>query len=544
MHTFRVVSFLIFFLFTALKNPTAQIHFVDRTAESGLSSFCHRLGDPAKPWIIDAMGSGVAVGDYDNDGDDDLYFVNGRPRYDRPDSACRNALFRNDNGVFTNVTDAAGVGDMGFGMCALFGDIDNDGWLDLFVGNYGNNVFYRNNGDGTFSDETTARGLRHDGYAASASFADTDGDGDLDLFLGNYIQFNPDEHGKRRAEYHGQKVLMGPLAFDAQRDVLYENDGTGMFTIASSKAGINVSRGRAMGSAFFDLENDGFPDLYVTNDSTFNHLLRNRGDGTFEDLSYLSGGGFSDDGRGGASMGVSAGDCNNDGRLDLLITSYEQETDVLYLNQGEGILEDMTARMGLFGVTRWRVTWGSGFADFDADGFLDIYTANGHVYPQVEALETGRTYGMGLSVYRHSGMRYQDVSTEAIPPQLMTRSGRGSALLDYDGDGDMDIVVNCMDSPPLLPENRSPRGNWLQVKLEGFSSETIGVRVVARCGDQTWTRMTHAGSGYLSQNTQQLHFGFGDVDRLDDLTIHWRQDKPSVITSPKINQRLVVKVGR
>ncbi len=518
---------------------SSPLRFVNRTDASGLGLFRHCLGSREKRWIVDAMGSGVCVGDYDND--DDIYLVNGRPDLQRADPRWRNALFRNDGDGFVDVTENAGVGDLGFGMCALFGDVDNDGWLDLFVGNVGPNALYRNNRDGTFTDATQESGLGDDRYAASAAFADVDRDGDLDLYLGNYVDFDPVEHGNLRALYHGQEVLMGPMAFKHQRDILYTNDGAGRFTDVSGRAQINVSQSRAMGTVFFDIENDGHLDLYVTNDSTYNYVLRGRGDGTFEDLSFLSGAGFSDGGYGGASMGVSTGDFDNDGRLDLYITSYEDETDILYRNQGDGLLSDHTAVMRLLRVTRSRVTWGSGFCDFDADGFLDLYTANGHVYPQVDRLDRERGYAQGVSVYRHTGERFEDISEFAVPPEVMKRSGRGSALLDYDSDGDMDIVVNCMDASPLLLENQSPRGNWLQLVLEGLSAQTFGLRVVARSGSRRWTRIVDGGSGYLSQNSQTLHFGFGQTDRLDDITVHWPHRSAQVIPSPTLNRRIRLK---
>ncbi|MBN2329811.1 MAG: CRTAC1 family protein [Candidatus Omnitrophica bacterium] len=516
------------------------IRFIDRSREAGLHAFHHRLGNSHKRWIIDAMGSGVAVGDYDNDGDDDLYFVNGRPQFDQPDPNFRNALFRNDGGVFTDVTQTAGAGDLGFGMCALFGDIDNDGWLDLFVGNYGPNVLFHNNGDGTFTDQTDERGLQENRYAASSSFTDVDGDGDLDLFVGNYIDFDPSRHGHFQANFYGQYVFMGPMQFDAQRDWLYLNDGNGVFKDSSYLAQINVSRGRAMGSVFFDLENDGDPDLYVTNDSTYNHILKNRGGGVFEDLSFLSGGGFSDSGRGGASMGISAGDYNNDGFFDLYITSYDFESDVLYRNEGDDTFFDVTAQAGLFSATLKKVTWGSGFCDFNADGFLDLYTVNGHVYPQVEALDKNMTYPQGASIYQNAGRRFQDVSQTALPPEIFKKSGRGSALIDFDNDGDMDVVVNCMDSTPLLLENQSPRGHWLQVKLEGTSAQTCNIRVAAKCKDKNWIRQVDAGSGYLSQNSSILHFGFGEIDRIDSLTVFWRHCDPQTILQPALDRLITI----
>ncbi len=535
----KILSWIIILL-SYSNGYCGSILFIDKTKAVGLDGFHHRLGNLDKRWIIDAMGSGVAVADYDNDGDDDIYFVNGRPQYDQSDEQYQNTLFRNDGGIFTDVTASAGVGDLGFGMCAIFGDIDNDGWLDLFVGNYGANTLYKNNGDGTFHEATAACGLENDQYAASACFVDVDNDGDLDLFVGNYVEFDPQVHGKLYAIYLGQKVLMGPMALDSQRDLLYLNDGTGKFQNASAKAMINVSRGRAMGSVFFDMENDGDPDLYVTNDSTYNHILQNNGAGVFEDLSFLSGGGFSDSGRGGASMGVSAGDYNNDGFFDLLITSYERESDMLYQNQGDGVLSDETAFAGLFGATLKRVTWGSGFCDFDADGWLDIYTANGHVYPQVDNLDKSPRYAQGASIYRNDGKRFNDISKTALPVNIASKSGRGSALLDYDNDGDMDIVINCMDSTPVLLENQSEKGNWLQVKLDGLSAQIYSVRVVAKNGDKTWSRSIDGGSGYLSQNSQIMHFGFGEINAIDELTIYWRHKKAQTIPHPALNQRITI----
>ncbi|RJP25324.1 MAG: hypothetical protein C4527_17390 [Candidatus Omnitrophota bacterium] len=525
---------------SAATNAQGPFQFVDVTERCGLSTFKHVLGHADKRWIIDAMGSGVAVGDYDNDGDDDIYFVNGRSQADTPNPAERNRLFRNDGGIFVDVTDEAGVGDMGYGMSAIFGDINNDGWIDLFVGNYGPNVLYLNNGDGTFTDITAKAGVCDDGYVAATSFGDVDRDGDLDLFIGNYVAFDPKQHADVRDGYHGISVFRGPLGFEHQNDILYINDGTGVFKDASDAAGVNVSPGRAMGAVFFDMDNDRDLDLYVTNDSTYNHVLQNRGEGTFEDISFLSGGAFTESGVEGASMGVIAGDYNNDGFLDLFITSYEHQSDVLYQNDGKGNLIDVTGPVGLVGPTHWLITWGSGFCDFDADGFLDIFTANGHIYPQIEDLNVNRHYAQGLSFYRNTGERFEDVTDGALSPDFKAKGGRGAALLDFDNDGDMDIVVNCMDSTPQLLENRSPRGHWLKVTLDAPSALAYGVRVTARKGDRTWTRSVDGGSGYLSHSSRNLFFGFGDVDTIDDLTIHWMHRAPHVIAFPALDRHLIV----
>ncbi len=525
---------------TETQIPAHGFQFADVTEQAGLSSFKHRLGNPDKRWIVDAMGSGVAVGDYDNDGDDDIYFVNGRPDIHNPDPEWRNALFRNDGGIFTNVTESAGVGDTGFGMCALFGDINNDGWLDLFVGNYGANALYKNNGDGTFTNITQQAGVGDKGYAASAAFADVDRDGDLDLYVGNYVAFDPERDGDKRDGYHGMKVFAGPLAFGNQKDILYSNNGAGVFTDVSEKANINVSPGRAMGTVFFDFDNDGDLDLYVTNDSTYNHMLSNQGDGTFKDISFESGGAFTENGVEGASMGVITGDYNNDGWLDLFVTSYEQQSDVLYKNDGKGFLIDSTSPSGLYGPSKMLITWGGLFCDFNADGFLDIFTANGHLYPQVESMGVNRSYNQGVSFYQNNGQRFTDITSTVRLDPFKPKGGRGAALLDYDNDGDMDIIINCVDDSPQLLENRSNHGHWLQVDLKANSAQTFGVRVVAKKGNQRWTRTVDGGSGYLSQSSSILHFGFGSIDEIDEFTIHWFHREPQVIPSPKLDQRIQI----
>lgn len=528
---------------TDIQSSTDEVRsfsFVDRTKEAGLDGFRHRLGHPDKKWITDAMGSGVAVGDFDNDGDDDIYFVNGRPELYHEDPQYQNALFENQNGHFTDITEKANVGDLGFGMCALFGDIDNDGWLDLFIGNVGKNRIYKNNGDGTFTDWTEQSGIEDKGYAAAAAFADVDQDGDLDLYIGNYVAFDPQKHGKMRTNYYGLKVFIGPLVMPHQPDCLYINQGNGVFVDKADEAQINVSEGRAMGAVFFDLENDGDLDLYVANDSTYNHVLTNQGDGTFEDHSFMSGGAFTESGMENASMGVSTGDYNNDGFLDLFITSYERQSDVLLHNEGNGYLTDVTSQRNLKQSGRMRITWGTLFCDFDSDGWLDIFTANGHLYPQVDELEGDLRYNQGFSFHRNFGPRYQEITSQSIPDDFQLQSGRGAALLDYDQDGDMDVIVNNIDDQPLLLENRTPPGNWLQIKLIGTSAQCFGTYVILKSGDREWTRFVDGGSGYLSQNSSILHFGLGERETIDSITIKWPNQEPQVIQPGKINQRLEI----
>ncbi len=517
-----------------------KFQFTDVAEKAGLYSFKHVQGNPDKRWIIDAMGSGVAVGDYDNDGDDDIYFVNARSNVFDPDPKNRNTLFQNEGGRFVDATEKAGVGEMGYGMCAAFGDIDNDGDLDLFVGNYQDNTLYENRGDGTFAEITKKAGMTDSGYAACAAFGDVDGDGWLDLFVGNYIEFDPKKQGDMRDRYHGLNVFAGPLAFQHQNDLLYINQRDGTFKEMAKKAGINVSNGRAMGCVFFDLDNDGDLDLYVSNDSTYNHVLLNRGNGTFEDISFLSGGAFNENGVAGGSMGVCVGDVNNDGLLDIYVTAYEQMPDSLYFNKGMRIFSDITRSSGLVKPTQWLITWGSGFCDFNANGLLDLYTSNGHIYPQIDSLGVGRSYHQSVSFYQNTGKRFVEANNSIQPNHFLPISGRGTALLDYDNDGDMDVLVNCVDSTPVLLENHTPQGHWLKVKLKGTSAQTFGVRVVARKGEKQWTRFADGGSGYLSQNSQTLHFGFGDTDVLDDIAVHWLHKEKTVIENVSVDRLLII----
>ena len=333
--------------------------------------------------------------------------------------------------------------------------------------------------------------------------------------------------------------MKGPMGLKHQDDLLYLNKGGGTFTDFSGPSEINVSEGRAMGATFADIDLDGDLDLYVSNDSTYNHVLKNKGNAVFEDFSFFSGAAVNESGREGASMGVAVGDYNNDGFLDFYITAYEQESDILFQNKDGNQFLDMRGPLKLISPTRWLTTWGSGFCDFDSDGFLDLYTVNGHTYPQVEDLDNKRTYPQGVSFYKNQQGEFftnEEISFESIE----TIAGRGSALLDFDGDGDMDIVINCIDDSPRLLENKTPSGNWLQVKLAGTSAQTYGVRVVAKCGERQWTRTVDGGSGYLSQNSQILHFGFGNLKKIDNITVYWLHQPQKTYTDFELNQTFLI----
>ncbi|MDP8244306.1 MAG: FG-GAP-like repeat-containing protein [Candidatus Hinthialibacter antarcticus] len=516
-----------------------KFHFVDASEQSGLMAFQHRLGHPDKRWILDAMGSGVAVGDYDNDGDDDIYFSNGRPDAVKPDSNFRNYLFRNDQGQFVDVTLEAGVGDLGYSMGAVFGDVNNDGWLDLYVGNFGRNTLYINKGDGTFHDATDSAGVGDGGYCAALTVGDFNKDGFLDIYAGNYVDFDPVRDAERRGDFYGVSVFVHPLDFDAQPDRMYFNQGDGTFKDVMGDFGLNSTNGRAMGAVAFDMENDGDLDLYVTNDTTYNFVFQNN-NGFFEDVSYFSGGAFTANGQEHASMGMSPGDYDNDGFMDLFVTSYVNQTDLIYRNDGKGMLHDVTGIVGLLNPSFLKVTWGTNWCDFNADGWLDVFTANGHIYPQVDEMDLTHTYRQGVSFYQNLGKQFIDVTGPSLPSGIRMESGRGSAMLDFDNDGDMDIVVNCIDAKPVLLENKTQGKNWLNVKLLGSSAQTYGVRVVARKSDNHWTRIVDGGSSYISQSTSTLHFGFGDYQTIDELTVYWNHAAPTVIQNPTMNSLITI----
>lgn len=514
--------------------------FRDVSRAVGLEGFRHRMGHADKRWITDAMGSGVAIGDYDNDGDDDIYFVNGRPDLKTEQAEYTNRLFRNDGGKFTDVTEEAGVGDTGFGMAAVFGDVNNDGWLDLYVANYGPNQLYINDGTGRFENRSQGSGVDDAGYAAAVAFGDVDFDGDIDLFVGNYVDFDPEQHAELRDAYHGMDVFAGPLQYSNQPHRLFLNEGNSFFTDSSDHADINVSDGRAMGVVLVDLDLDGDLDLYVANDGTYNHMLMNRGDGTFEDTSFLSGAGFTESGVEGASMGVVVGDFTQDGLPDLLVTAYEQQSDVLYENMGDGLFRDVSIGWGIAHHTRMKITWGCGFADFDSDGLTDFYTANGHIYPQVDSMNIGVRYKQGLSLYRNQGEKFSLELDTPAHDGVRTESGRGSALLDFDADGDLDVVLNSMDASPQLFANETRQQNWIQISLDAPCALVFGARVVVRTGDRQWSRWVDGGASYLSQNSRLVHVGVGDVERIDQIHVHWVGEDPTTVSSIEANQRITI----
>ena len=516
----------------------APIVFADITHSSGLDRFHHRSGTPEKSTILEAPGSGVALLDYDNDGWLDIYFVNGSTTAAlKGDATPPSAMLfhNNHDGTFADVTERAGVANNRWGFGAVVADYDNDGWPDIYVTNFGKNRLYHNNHDGTFTDLADKAGVSLGGWSTGATWGDYDRDGLLDLFVPGYVKYDPDHpvlagHGPvppHGCQYRGVDVFCGPLGLIGEPDHLFHNNGDGTFTDVSSKAGVADSQGRyGFASAFVDLDDDGWPDLIVANDSTANYLYRNRGDGTFEDVSYMSGFALNEEGRAQASMGIAIGDYNRDGKLDLLITTFSDDYKTLYRNDGDLAFTDVAFKAGLGPSTIPFLGWGAVFIDFDNDGFLDVFLANGHVYPVADKSEWGTTWAQRAQLFRNlGGSKFQEVPPATGSGLAAVVSARGAAFGDLLNDGHTDVVLNNMDSSPLLLRNSVRNGNhWIAVKLIGKGKsprDAIGAKVFVTAAGQRQRADVVAGGSYASSSDPRLHFGLGDAAKIDKIEIVW-----------------------
>ncbi|MDE0013201.1 MAG: CRTAC1 family protein [Candidatus Poribacteria bacterium] len=534
---------------SATASPTdshAGIQFVDVTQEAGIH-YKHVDGRSGQKYFMETLGSGAAFFDYDADGDADLYFVNGAPLPGYiAEETPTNRLYRNNgDATFTDVTIGAGVGDTGYGHGCAVGDYNNDGQLDLYVTNYGTNRLYRNNGDGTFTDVTEAAGVTESRWSTGCAFADYDRDGDLDLYVVNYIVFDIAVNPWCGLKEKDLRAYCEPDNFPAQSDTLYRNNGDGTFTDVTKSAGIYNTTGKGLGVVWGDYNNDGAPDIYIANDSTENLFYRNNGDGTFEEIGFMVGVALSEDGAAENGMGTAFGDWNNDGWFDLTVTNYAQQTNTLYHNDTDGFFTDATATTKTAQVTYPYLGWATAFIDYDNDGYQDLFVANGHLHENLAELGQEGTYGQRNLFFRNNrdgtftessgtlgaGMKLEDVS-------------RGATFADYDLDGDIDVVVTNSNTPPrLLRNDGGNRKNWLQIRLIGRSGSTdaIGTRVEITTGGLTQTREVRSGDGYLSQQDLTLHFGLGDYEQVDSIAVRWQNGMEQSIRDIAANQVLFLK---
>jgi hypothetical protein len=543
----------------------APMVFENVTKKAGLDRFKHVSGTAEKNLILEAPGSGVAILDYDNDGWPDVYLVNGST-FDAlrgKDKAPRAALFHNNHdGTFTDVTDQAGVGNERWGFGVAVGDYDNDGWPDLYVTNYGKNRLYHNNHDGTFTDVAEKAGVAVSGaqpvWSSGATFGDYDGDGKLDLYVTGYVKFdlnNPPIAGTAATQYsfcqyRGKPVMCGPRGLPGEHNHLFHNNGDGTFTEVSQKAGVSNEKGYyGFGVAFADVNDDGKLDLVVANDSVPNYLFLNKGDGTFEDVSYPSGFALKDDGREQAAMGLGIGDYDNSGHLSLYVTTFSDDYYSLYKNEGEANFTDVSFLAGVAAVTIPFLGWGTGFIDYDNDGLKDIFAANGHVYPGVDQNDWGMTYAQRPLLFRNlDGNHFQVVPAATDSGLAVVVSARGAAFGDLFNDGKIDVVMSTIDGPPVLLRNVVSSGNnWVDFHLIGGPKgprDAIGARAFLTANGMTQRNDVISGGSYISNNDMRLHFGFGKAKQIDKLEIRWPDGAKESVVLPGINRVFTIVEGK
>jgi enediyne biosynthesis protein E4 len=526
--------------------------FTDVAREAGLTQPIVYGGADSKSYIIEVVGSGVAFLDYDNDGWLDLFIPSGT-RLEGAPPGTTNRLYKNNrDGTFGDVTEKAGLTRSGWASAVTVGDYDNDGFDDLFITSYGHNVLYHNNGDGTFSDVTEKAGLGQDveRYGSGCTWLDYDRDGHLDLFVANYLNTNLEQLPKpgesSDCRWKGLPVNCGPRGLPTGFVQLFHNNGDGTFTDVSRPSGVAAATGSyPMTSVAADYDNDGWPDIYVACDSTPSWLFRNLHDGTFRQEALERGVALSEDGLEQAGMGIGVGDYDLDGNLDIFKTHFADDTNVLYRNDGKGNFDDVTIRAGI-GVESRYVGWGAGIVDLDNDGLPDVFMVTGGVYPEVERTLPAYPFRTPRLVFRNLGDgRFEELIDEAGPGVAAVHTSRGCAFGDFDNDGDVDILVMNMNEPPsLLRNDVSGQGHWMKVLLVGVKSNrsAIGARVITRYGDRIQAQEVSAQSSFYSANDRRLHFGLGTATSAD-LTIRWPSGATEKIPNVGADQLVVVREG-
>ncbi|HEY1302254.1 MAG TPA: CRTAC1 family protein [Vicinamibacterales bacterium] len=512
--------------------PRAQgtsLRLVDVAAQAGLD-LLNVSGGPAKDFIVDANGNGAAFFDYDNDGDLDVLIVNGSTR-DRIGQGGDQmvALYQNDGaGHFRDVTGASGFDRRGWASGVCVGDIDNDGFDDVYVTALGTDVLWRNTGKGTFVDISRRAGIDDSRWGTSCAFADYDRDGDLDLYVVNYVKFDPSTIPARgttaNCRFMATDVFCGPRRLPGDADILYRNNGDGTFTDVTASAGITDPGYYGFGVVFTDLTDDGWPDIYVANDSVPNLFFRNRGNGTFVEDGLAAGVAVSGDGRPQAGMGVDAGDYNNDGLIDLIVTNFSHDYNTLYEARPAGIFTDRSYATGIASTAGPYLGWGVKFVDLDNDGRLDVFIANGHVYPEVDAHGLGTHYLQRKQVFLNDGQRFRHATAEIGGGLLLEKSSRGAAFGDFDNDGDIDVlVINMNDRPTLLRNDSPPTNHWITIRLIGTKSsrDAIGARVRLESAGRRQVSFVRGDGSYLSHSDLRVHFGLAEAAKVDRLEIRW-----------------------
>lgn len=542
---------------SATEQPRPEIRFRETGARAGIKGITV-CGKEQKTSIIEVNGSGVCWLDYNNDGLLDLYVVNGGTLEDLEAekkggrSSHHNYLYRNNgDGTFTDVTEKAGVGGWRWGAGCAAADYNNDGFTDLFVSNLGENFLFRNNGDGTFTDVARAAGV--DGgfnWHTGATFGDYDGDGKLDLYVSGYADLAQMFEPQKTCPWRGMEVFCGPGGLKGAPDHLYHNNGDGTFSDVTRQAGVE-DRDLLYGftAAFEDFDNDGRPDLFVANDRGRNYLYHNLGGGKFEEVGETWSAAYPVEGRPQANMGVAIGDYDHNGTMDVFVTTFSQDHFTLYHNSGKRLFFDVSGETGIASATHQFLGWGTFFADFDNDGWLDLFTANGHVYPEAEKAKGAiERYTQRPLLFRQSAPgTFTEIALRAGIASVPVYSSRGAAFADFDNDGDLDIVYTNMGAAPILLENVTARvHHWVTIKTIGTRSnrDGIGARLKLTAGGLVQYGAVRSGESYLSGNDPRVHFGLGRIGKIDELEIRWPSGQVEKIGSVPVDRILTVEEGK
>ena len=550
---------------------SGPVVFEDITKKAGLSGWTHKMGVPEKNFIVETNGSGVCLIDYDNDGWLDIYLVNGATfdSLDGKEESPHAALFHNNqDGTFTDVTQKAGVANDRWGYGCSVADYDNDGWPDIYVGNYGKNRLYHNNHDGTFTDKAETAGVALGNWSPGSAWGDYDGDGLLDLYVSGYVHFDRDNLpiagskavGYASCLYRGATVNCGPRGLTGEADHLFHNNGDGTFTDVTAKAGIeDKEKYYGFTSIFISLKGDGKPDLVVGNDSEPNFLYVNKGDGTFDDQSYISGFALNKDGREIASMGIAAGDYENNGLVDFFVTDFGDDYKVLYHNDGDTSFTDVSYRAGIAQTSIPFVGWGDGFIDYDNDGWLDLFEVNGHVYPQVDQHDWGTTFAERPLLFHNVPAGPKERKFEYVPPVkgsglAVVIPGRGAAFGDLFNDGKIDVIINPVDGPPVLLRNVNPdHHHWVEMQLVGDVNPANGKKsprdatcatVFLRANGMRQRQDVLASGSYIGANDRRPHFGLGNATDAGTAEIHWPSGAKETVKLPAVDRIYAITEGK
>ena len=541
---------------------TGPVIFKDISKEAGLTVWKHTMGTPQKSYILETIGSGVALLDYDNDGWLDIYIVNGSTedaltgKMTPPHAA----LFHNNHdGTFTDVAAKAGVTNDRWGFGVAVGDYDNDGWPDLYVANFGKNRLYHNNHDGTFTDVAEKAGVTLGNWSTGPSFGDYDGDGLLDIFVPGYIHWDMNhipvsgsqEVGFAFCQFRGARTMCGPRGLPGEPDHLFHNNGDGTFTDVSIKAGVeDKHRYYGFSSTFVDINGDGKVDLVVTDDSSPNYLYLNKGNGTFEDASFYSGFALNQDGRETAGMGIAVGDYSNNGRLNMYTTTFSDDYKALYRNEGDANFVDVTPQMGMAGPTYPFLGWGTAFLDYDNDGWKDLMFVSGHVYPQVDDHKWGTSFAERPLLFHNEnhGKKFEIMPAVEGTGLADVIPARGAAFGDLFNDGKIDVVINCLDHTPVLLRNvNDDHNHWVGLALTGAGKsprDAIGATAWVTANGMRQREDVMSGGSFESSNDFRLHFGLGAATTVQKLEIRWPDGVHQTVTLPGIDRYFAIEEGK